>query len=155
MTGAKTGLSFPVWEIGTEGIVTRGAADPELLGELDPGTAVASPIEYDFALTRAGKMVLARGKVAVRSRFQCSRCLKEYESDVVEPEVFAEFTVTSPEQIIDLTGIVREYTILAFPVKPLCSEECRGLCPSCGRNLNLGPCGCSGRVPDSPFAVLE
>ena len=46
---------------------------------------------------------------------------------------------------IDLTPLVHEQTMLALPTRPLCGEECRGLCPRCGVNLNAGPCACPRR----------
>lgn len=51
---------------------------------------------------------------------------------------------------ISLLPIVYEQLVLAIPLYPLCGEECRGLCPTCGENLNKGPCGCSGEKPVDP-----
>jgi uncharacterized protein len=44
---------------------------------------------------------------------------------------------------IDLNDIVREHVLLGLPMSPVCREDCRGLCPQCGAELNLGPCGCT------------
>ena len=49
---------------------------------------------------------------------------------------------------LDLGEVVREQVLLALPLKPLCREDCRGLCPRCGQNRNLGPCGCP--PPEEP-----
>src|SRR5262249_1693731 len=56
---------------------------------------------------------------------------------------------------IDLSGFVHELICLALPVKPLCREECAGLCPRCGVDRNAGACGCPEPAGDSPFAVLK
>ncbi|HEV7734974.1 MAG TPA: DUF177 domain-containing protein, partial [Candidatus Binatia bacterium] len=56
---------------------------------------------------------------------------------------------------IDVSAIVHEQTILALPTRPLCAEECRGLCPQCGTNLNADPCGCSVTATDPRLAVLR
>ena len=45
--------------------------------------------------------------------------------------------------------------MLALPTRPLCGEECRGLCPRCGANLNAGPCGCPASVTGGRLAVLQ
>ena len=45
--------------------------------------------------------------------------------------------------------------MLALPTRPLCAEECRGLCPRCGANLNAGPCGCPAGMTDGRLAVLQ
>lgn len=56
---------------------------------------------------------------------------------------------------IDLADFAFELASLALPVKPLCREECRGLCPRCGADRNESTCQCSETRPDSPFAVLR
>ena len=56
---------------------------------------------------------------------------------------------------IDLRGVIESETTLALPMKPLCRQDCRGLCPSCGANRNLTACGCDTRPPDPRLAVLK
>ena len=56
---------------------------------------------------------------------------------------------------IDLAPLVDEQTLLALPTRPLCSEDCRGLCPRCGANLNAGPCDCPAPAADGRLAVLQ
>ena len=56
---------------------------------------------------------------------------------------------------IDLDPILREQVVLALPGYPLCKESCKGLCSSCGANLNERECGCERRVPDPRWAGLE
>jgi uncharacterized protein len=46
---------------------------------------------------------------------------------------------------LDLREVVREGLLLELPITPVCREDCPGLCPRCGAELSLGPCGCSGR----------
>ncbi|HYX91775.1 MAG TPA: DUF177 domain-containing protein [Myxococcaceae bacterium] len=56
---------------------------------------------------------------------------------------------------IDLNPILREQLLLALPMNALCSEECKGLCGSCGQNLNEGPCACDRQPLDPRLAVLK
>jgi DUF177 domain-containing protein len=56
---------------------------------------------------------------------------------------------------IDLETVIESETTLALPMKPLCREDCRGLCPSCGVNRNLTACGCDTRPPDPRLSVLK
>src|SRR6185369_12071499 len=58
-------------------------------------------------------------------------------------------------QEIDVTPLVYEEAILALPTRPLCAEDCRGLCPRCGANLNQGACGCPAAPPDPRLSVLH
>jgi uncharacterized protein len=55
---------------------------------------------------------------------------------------------------IDLSEAVRQYILLAMPMKPLCREDCAGLCPRCGCNRNIDSCDCSDSGVDPRFAVL-
>ena len=57
-------------------------------------------------------------------------------------------------EIVDLESILREQIILMLPLKPLCDESCKGLCPHCGADLNLETCTCPADAVDSPFARL-
>ena len=93
----------------------------------------------------------------------CDRCGEEFESTkemalnviIVEENPDDDpslFTLEGNE--IDLSEILSTCLILDMETKFLCKEDCKGLCPTCGKNLNLGPCGC--RKPIDPrFAVLE
>jgi len=56
---------------------------------------------------------------------------------------------------LDLAEMLREHIILATPMQPLCTDTCRGLCPVCGRDRNVAPCGCVEQTTKSPFAVLR
>lgn len=93
----------------------------------------------------------------------CDRCGEEFES-LKEMELDATIVEENPEDDpslftlqgneIDLDEILSTCFILDMETKFLCREDCKGLCPQCGKNLNLGACGC--RKPRDPrFAVLE
>ena len=59
------------------------------------------------------------------------------------------------DQVLDLSEAVRQYALLALPMKPLCQEDCAGLCPQCGANLNGGSCSCGRDCISSPWAQLK
>lgn len=82
---------------------------------------------------------------------------KELLSDEEEIELSAEdleFSFYHNDEI-DLGEIVSEEILLALPMRFLCSEECKGLCPRCGIDRNTGTCACSEEVEGSPFAALK
>ena len=56
---------------------------------------------------------------------------------------------------LDLDELVREDILLELPTKFLCREDCKGICPKCGKNLNDGPCGCEQQAADTRFDVLK
>ncbi len=75
--------------------------------------------------------------------------ISDDESEIDDPDVFP-----LEDDGIDVDDIVRTLFVLDMDTKFLCSPDCKGLCPSCGKNLNLGPCSC-GKEPDPRMAVLE
>ncbi|MGQ0848359.1 MAG: YceD family protein [Actinomycetota bacterium] len=106
--------------------------------------------------------VLVRGTAALTAHQQCSRCLLEWEAPIqVE---FVELYVGRPaegqlgihgDRTIDLAPLVHDEISLALLPDPLCRPECRGLCPSCGADLNTDPCAGHGDDSSSPFAALR
>lgn len=56
--------------------------------------------------------------------------------------------------VLDLTEALRQYKVIEEPAKPLCRPDCRGLCPSCGQDLNQGPCRCPPQK-DSRWEALS
>lgn len=94
---------------------------------------------------------------------QCSRCLKPLElklevpvetllAEELEDEQSDEIVLLEDGQV-DLDEIFTTACVLALDGKPLCKEDCKGLCPTCGKDLNEGPCNC-GKELDPRLAVL-
>jgi len=95
------------------------------------------------------------GHIAGRVSGECRRCLTSvvvpFATDVAAvftsaPEVADDpgaYLLPEPVTVIDLTDAVREEVGLAAPAYPICREDCAGLCPRCGADLNAGPCGCA------------
>jgi uncharacterized protein len=120
-----------------------------------------SMVEGKVSLVRTDRGILARAELHTEVEVTCSRCLSLFNCPLtlnIEEEYFPTIDVVSgislslPEEPecftidehheLDLTEAIRQYVLLAIPMKPLCREDCAGLCPSCGHNLNQGPCGC-------------
>jgi len=85
----------------------------------------------------------------------CTRCLREAAVVIhAEEKEFApsaaggwkesELSAFIDDLVVDVAGIAREAVVLALPAQMLCSPDCAGLCPQCGKDLNEGPCGCDG-----------
>jgi uncharacterized protein len=73
---------------------------------------------------------------------QCGRCLNDFSLDL-KKDLKLNYPVDKSELIIDLDEDIRQEIILDYPLKPLCSQNCKGLCPKCGKNLNEGGCSCA------------
>jgi uncharacterized protein len=119
-----------------------------------------------------GAEVFVHGNVAATVPQTCSRCLEAFPARVSAPVdvrlVPRPATGDSVElgaddldvdfyenDLLDLDRVVETETTLALPMKPLCREDCRGLCPVCGGNRNLVQCACAERAPDPRLAALR
>lgn len=104
-----------------------------------------------------------KGEITARLRCICDRCGDEFESvkaTGIDATIVEEDPGDNPELFLldgdeaDLDEIVYTCFVLDMESKFLCKEDCKGLCPTCGKNLNLGPCACRKQL-DPRFAVLE
>ena len=128
--------------------------------------------ELTLRATRSGDKVQLVGSVRVGVAFECDRCLAPLALRVNESFdlVYMPPLGTGDERelgendlslgfyrdgIIEVDDLVREQIELALPMARLCAEACRGLCPTCGANLNLNKCGCNDKVVDERWAALK
>jgi len=138
------------------------------------GNGSSNNIQGEVSLIRTNRSILAKGALHTVIKITCSRCLSLFDcplainieeeyfpiSDVVSgthiplPEEPGGFTIDE-HHILDLTEAVRQNALLAIPMKPLCREDCAGLCPECGHNLNQGACGCLSQRMDPRWAELS
>lgn len=143
------------------------------LGAGAPDFRVAEGVAVDLTHYRAGLDLFFTGTLHGQVTGTCARCVEDYTfkldtpftfvlapraaGDAADPELAADdlaFSFFEGEEI-DLSPLVHEQTILALPTRPLCREDCRGLCARCGANLNAGPCGCPADTPDPRLSVLR
>ena len=131
-------------EIGPDGLPLVGEEKPDFL-ELDTTKGipvkVLENVKYNFHASMAGQDLLVTGSAFTRIRTECSKCLKEIEIRIGSDKICI-FKEKVPDEIIDLTDDVREDILLSLPTRFKCSENCRGLCPGCGADLNTEPCRC-------------
>ncbi len=152
----------------------ENAKDYPVLNEMT-GLEFIDSLTVILNLQRAGEIVEMRGSLKTRAKMICSRCLKTF----VQP-LNTEFRLvyaTRPQsnyhareaelstedvelmlfdgEIIDTYQAIREEMLAALPSKPLCHPDCKGLCPRCGKDLNLGPCQCETEEIDPRLAVLK
>jgi uncharacterized protein len=130
------------------------------------------PLHADITVKKIGEEVYVKGKIKTLLSFVCSRCLVPFEFPVdslfdliyLPEELEAareELSVDDLEtsyyhsRMIDLKEVVLEQLNLTFPIKPLCSEACRGICPVCGKNINSGDCSCATKDSDSRLEKLK
>ena len=113
-------------------------------GDLDlglSGVRVVQPIEIKAEMLKIQDALDIRLNLKSKALMQCSRCLAETELNI-NKDVRLDYSVGKDDTAIDISGDIREEIILEYPLQPLCSPACKGLCPECGKNLNEGSCSC-------------
>lgn len=135
----------------------QGEVPAEAL-ELDASTAEFfqpdGGIRYDMTVEIVGEELLGRGAARMRFHAVCSRCATAFDLEVADRDIITATPLAELPEFVDLTPELREAIILALPGYPVCRDDCRGLCPRCGANLNEGPCGC-GPEGDDRWHALE
>ena len=136
---------------------------------------IVAPVELSMVVEKLGSAAFGvAGNARTRLELACSRCIEPFVVPVDasfdlryvphaenagegEREIGEEDLTTAyyREGLLDLTDLLREQFQLALPMKPLCSDDCRGLCSECGANLNRTTCGCTPKWEDPRLAPLK
>ena len=133
------------------------------------GVQLHGPLEIALEAQQAGPDVVVRGSMHAELDASCRRCLREVVVPVREElsllfrrglspfEAEAEEIYSLPEKAreLDLGPPLLEQLILAAPQFVNCREDCKGLCPHCGTNLNDATCGCAANNGDDRWAALR
>jgi uncharacterized protein len=148
---------------------------PSAFDPQDEDYRVVTPVELSMDVVKAGRdSVDVSGRVHTRLELECSRCVEPFEIPVDitfelrylpqaanagegEQEIDEADLATAfyREGVIDIVEMLREQFQLALPMKPLHDEECRGLCPECGANLNRTDCGHEPTWTDPRLTPIE
>lgn len=160
----EAGLDLDIKEEGT-------ALEEAAGGTLD--FSFPSPVEAHLELSRTGANVQVGGEIKARIRLACGRCLNEFDHDISLD--FSDYFTAGraeekdkelkPEEMdisylegteIDTTAMILGQIALDVPIQPLCKEDCKGLCPKCGADLNVTECACDkGDKVDERLAKLK
>ncbi|MDD5084880.1 MAG: DUF177 domain-containing protein [Candidatus Omnitrophica bacterium] len=114
--------------------------DPKELNVVENDVLYASPLLLKGVVERFKDSILFRGELKAKVEMICARCLSAISKEI--DETFDLFYPVKGGKTIDTTDEIRETVILSYPVKFLCREDCKGLCPVCGNNLNETKCKC-------------
>ena len=155
-------------------VIARTYEPAALAAGDDDAYRVVEPVRLDVDVFKDGTQVRLVGRVRTTMSLACGRCLEDFTMPVDAPfdllylphaenegegEVEVEdddlSTAYYRDEAIDLGQLMREQLYLALPMKPLCRESCRGLCPQCGTNLNSGTCTCSPTWTDPRLEGLR
>ena len=137
----------------------------------------SAPIGYHLTVTREFDHLRVTGNITTSVMLSCSRCLKEYlqtidtgltiifrRGEAGESEAMEEETELSEQDLIssvfygdeiDLSHEIEEQIALEIPFRPLCGDDCKGLCAECGADMNQNPCLCSKQQFNFKFSALK
>jgi uncharacterized protein len=129
---------------------------------VDSSLRTEVPAVVDGVLEWVSDGLLVTGTVEGAWEGPCRRCLRPVEGLLkVDVQELFEATPRDGETYplghdrVDLEPLARETLILDLPLVPLCREDCRGLCPTCGKDLNEGDCDCPPATADVRWAALD
>lgn len=141
------------------------------VGDIDISEPYHGKYLTSVALSKYDNQIILDSETRINAILSCDRCNTEYHSLItsryrmiylfkqLDAEVDGEKTdivyIHPDTDKIELDEDVRDYAILAIPMKKLCFEDCKGLCPRCGKNLNEGPCNCKAEKIDSRWEPLQ
>lgn len=148
---------------------------PSLFDPQDDDYRVAAPVELSMDVEKTGvDSYRVAGRARTRLEQVCSRCAEPFEvafSENFDLQYLPQATIEAEGEheiqdadlasafytdgMLDVVELLREQFMLAVPMKPLCSDACRGLCPECGTNLNRTECGCAPKWEDPRLAPLK
>jgi len=164
-------LSFDIRALESQAIQVNDvlAADDPVWVEGDP--VPAGPVRVTGRLSTAGSgRFYFSGQLAGRLDAECRRCLGPVSSDVEAQQLHLIFVESDDDEAaddpdvylldprardLDLRPAIREHWLLSVPAFVECRADCKGLCPSCGADLNAGECDCTPAVADSRWDALR
>ena len=175
-------MRFDLRQLGRHGGVSRDehldrTFEPSAFAapdERDDAYRVLAPVHLVMDVHKDRDTYRVTGRVQTRLELECGRCLEPFQVPVDSPfelryvpaaanagenerEVEEDDLTTAfhKDEQLDLGELMHEQFVLALPMKPLCSEGCKGLCPQCGTNLNTASCDCSPAWKDPRLAGLQ
>jgi uncharacterized protein len=175
-------MRIRVKAVPAEGLEIEGKIDPSDI-ELDiAGHELIEALTFSGRATRTGDDVIVKGRLTGTMLSQCGLCLGDFKAtiDAAVDVVFAPWVESQDEQderdeqergdevvgpsvgfsyydgrYIDLNEEIRDVLLVELPIRPVCSEDCKGLCHVCGADLNEASCRCDTSNESSPFGKLE
>ncbi|MFB0566430.1 MAG: DUF177 domain-containing protein [Candidatus Aminicenantaceae bacterium] len=154
-----------------EGLTVSKDFEFSSLDLVEESVVFLQPVHAELDIKKIGEEIRIKGKIKTCISFVCSRCLMPFkfpvdsnfdlvylpeELDLIKDELKSEdlnnFFYYNRQ--IDTGEVVLEQLNMTFPLKPLCSEECQGICPVCGKNQRVDKCGCEVKDSDPRLQKL-
>ena len=143
-------------KIPEQGQTFEGEEPPEVMAlESSAEFHPAGPLQYNLYAQRVDGMLIVRGSVSAEMNGCCARCTQIFSTTVSDSGFLRDYSDLQGADEIDVTEDLREAILLNLPRFPLCGEDCSGLCPQCGKDLNDGSCGCDEGEKGGAWDALD
>jgi len=140
-------IKFSAARLDKEPIELAGSESAEFLGLApDDVYSAASSVDYNLLVSRVSGGALVSGSCRVTIAGECGRCLAPVEKEISAENIELFIDLAQAAEEIDISEDIRSELLLELPMILLCKEDCKGLCPRCGTDLNCGKCGCAGKT---------
>ncbi len=150
----KGNMKINVKRIPEDGETLVGSDPASIMDLEDTDIRFEHEVEYDLHAQLQGDAVLVVGKLSTPATLRCSRCLRVFDLPV-KVDQFVFHKELAGEDFVDLTPNMREDIILELPQRALCTADCKGLCPHCGKDLNKSSCRCQQSGGDLRWHALD
>jgi uncharacterized metal-binding protein YceD (DUF177 family) len=134
-------LKFAIRDIPATGLSIHQKMAPSEIGLAENDLDLKSDLDVKADINRVGNTVLADAVVTASFGFQCARCLEDFQR-VSRKEFNFDYEIKSPMDVFDVGEDIRQEMILGVVQRALCKNDCKGICPGCGANLNIEKCKC-------------
>ncbi|MBI2495116.1 MAG: DUF177 domain-containing protein [Candidatus Omnitrophica bacterium] len=131
-------MKIQVSTIPPEGLQRHASYDPTTMDMDRFDVHLKEPFEVDASITKVDRELVVDVKIRAPLHLSCGRCLEGFPR-TVRTDALLSYRV-QPTDMVDITDDIRQEVILAYPTVPLCQPGCKGLCPSCGQDLNVASC---------------
>lgn len=126
-------------------------------------------VKVNVKMDKSHHQIVLDGTFTVHAHLNCDRCAEDFEKEITdsfrltylfgekpeEDETLNLYYISPESDKINIDADVTDFAHLAVPMKKLCDEECKGLCPKCGTNLNKGECTCASEEINPIWAPLQ
>ena len=130
-------------KISADGSAFEGEQSSEILGlNEDPHTRKSGPVRYRLFAEHLSNELVVRGTVAAELERCCPRCGEFFSTTVSDSSFLRAYDLSEDVEAVDVTPDLREAILIHLSAFSRCRPDCAGLCPRCGKNLNVGPCSC-------------
>ncbi|HEY5620980.1 MAG TPA: DUF177 domain-containing protein [Pontiella sp.] len=149
-------MKILVARIPEEGSHYEGDEDASIM-QVEEEQFVRNPddVHYSLYAQRVSDELVVRGTLDVGLELQCARCSEFFSTTVGVSDFLRAYPAPEDTDSVDITEDMREEILLHVPGFPLCSEDCKGVCPRCGTDLNKGSCDCKMEDGPGAWSVLD